>query len=366
LEFKSYSQDFEPLVKNFNLRLRKGGEALAFPECHIPRFPYAPDRHPYQEMFLLIHKSQVRGAYLLTHERFSIHGSIKSVACGPQFSLSEGAVSREYGMVGGLLVEHALSKQPLMYALGIGGMNERLAKVLLALHWTLYPLPFYFRVTKTFRFFADMSHLRRNRRHKICMDALRFTGVGPLGIRMAQLRLADGTRACSTEVVSSFSTWADEIWNTASPNFSLISDRESATLNRVYSPSDPRFHRLKVESASGTVGWAIVLDTRMSGHKQFGNLRVGSLVDCFALQGHEGMVAKAATDFLERRDVDLIVSNQANTAWGKALLRAGYLRGPSNFVLGLSPELSKLIGTSQQAHGKIHMNRGNGDGPIHL
>jgi hypothetical protein len=366
LEFKSYTQELEPLVKSFNLRLREGGEVLAFPESHVPRFPYAPALHPYQEMYLLLHKGQVRGGYLLTHERFSIHGSLQAVACGPQLSLSEGTVSREYGMVGVLLVEHALSKQPLMYALGMGGMNERLSKLLVALQWTLYPVPFYFRATNATRFFADMSYLRKNRRQRICMDALRFTGVGPLAIRTAQLRVGDGAGMVSAEVVPSFSAWADEIWDKASSNHSLISERDSATLNRVYPPSGSRFHRLKVESASGTVGWAVVLDTQMSGHKQFGSLRVGSIVDCLALQEHEVVVAKAATDFLERRGVDLIVSNQAATAWGKALTRAGYLAGPSNFILGLSPELAKRVGHLAEQKGKVHMNRGNGDGPIHL
>lgn len=316
-------------------------------------------------MFLLIHEGQVRGGYLLTHERFSIHGCIESVTCGPQFSLSEGTISREYGMVGALLVQHALSKQPLMYALGIGGMNERLSKVLLALRWTLHHVPFYFRVTNTFRFFADMSHLRKSRSQKIGMDALRITGAGPLGIRVAQLRVGDPARAVSVEIVPCFSGWTDEIWNKAT-DYSLISERDSATLNRIYPPPAVRFNRLRVESENRTVGWAVVLNTRMSAHKQFGNLHVGSLVDCLALPGREAVVAKAATDFLERKKVDLIVSNQAHTGWGKALLRAGYLPGPSNFVLALSPELSKRIGTSQQVHGKIHINRGNGDGPIHL
>ena len=366
MEFKSYSQDLEPLVKSFNLRLREGGEALRFPESHIPRFPYSADRHPYQEMFLLIHKGQVRGGYLLTHERFSIQDSIESVACGPQFSLSEGAVSREYGMVGGLLVEHALSKQPLMYALGIGGMNERLSKLLLALHWTLYPVPFYFRVTNTFRFFADLTHLRRTRGQQLCMEVLRLTGAGPLAIRMAQLRVGDGAGTVSGEVVPCFSTWADGIWDKVSSNYSLISERDSVTLNHVYPDSASRCHRLKVESANGTVGWAVVLDTQMCGHKQFGNLHVGTLVDCLALEGHQGAVAEAATKFLEQKDVDLIVSNQSNTAWGKALLRAGYLPGPSNFILGLSPELSKRVGPLAAQKSKIHINRGNGDGPIHL
>ena len=33
------------------------------------------------------------------------------------------------------------------------------------------------------------------------------------------------------------------------------------------------------------VGWAVVLYVPMQGHNYFGNMRVGSLIDCLALPG---------------------------------------------------------------------------------
>jgi hypothetical protein len=64
--------------------------------------------------------------------------------------------------------------------------------------------------------------------------------------------------------------------------------------------------------------------------------------------------------------VDIIVSNQASKAWSKALARNGYLNGPSNFILALSPELSQELQPLEQYEPHIHINRGDGDGPINL
>jgi len=64
--------------------------------------------------------------------------------------------------------------------------------------------------------------------------------------------------------------------------------------------------------------------------------------------------------------VDLIVTNQSHGAWTAACDAAGYLRGPSNFLLATSPALTKLLVQTQVADDEIYLTRGDGDGPIHL
>ena len=49
-----------------------------------------------------------------------------------------------------------------------------------------------------------------------------------------------------------------------------------------------------------------------------------------------------------------------------ALERAGFLRGPSNFIFAASKNLAKLLEPFDSAKDEIHINRGDGDGPIHL
>ena len=48
--------------------------------------------------------------------------------------------------------------------------------------------------------------------------------------------------------------------------------------------------------------------------------------------------------------------------WWKALRADGFLEGPSNFLLGTSPALTKLAASVSE----VHVNRGDGDGPVHL
>jgi hypothetical protein len=104
----------------------------------------------------------------------------------------------------------------------------------------------------------------------------------------------------------------------------------------------------------------------LKNHKQFGNMRLGSLVDCLSLKGHEAAVASLAADYLRQRGVDLIVSNQLHPDWGAGLRAAGLITGPSNFGLALSPPLARLAGCEADALPRWHFNRGDGDGPINL
>ena len=91
-----------------------------------------------------------------------------------------------------------------------------------------------------------------------------------------------------------------------------------------------------------------------------------SIVDRFASGGDALAVVDQAADFLERRGVDIIVSNQSHVAWRSAFEDAGYMRGPSNFALAMSKSLAKRVAPYDQSTSRIHMTRGDGDGPIHL
>jgi hypothetical protein len=51
-------------------------------------------------------------------------------------------------------------------------------------------------------------------------------------------------------------------------------------------------------------------------------------------------------------------------AWLRALAESGFREGPSNYLLALSPPFVDAIGGAN--HDQFHINRGDGDGPIHL
>jgi hypothetical protein len=142
--------------------------------------------------------------------------------------------------------------------------------------------------------------------------------------------------------------------------------RDARVLNTLYPPDDTRFIKLKILDGRRVAGWAVLLDTVMADDKYFGNMRVGSIVDCLALPEEANTVMYAAAQFLEDRGVDLLLSNQNHPAWCEGLKMTGFVEGPSNFFFVASKALSQLLNEIDPAGTAIHLNRGDGDGPIHL
>jgi hypothetical protein len=108
----------------------------------------------------------------------------------------------------------------------------------------------------------------------------------------------------------------------------------------------------------------VVLDTQKQRDRHFGDLRLGSVVDVLARRADAPHVVWAARCFLKDRGVDLIVSNQSHAGWADALRTAGFLSGPSNFAFAASKALAEELGSATVRD--VHLNRGDGDGPIHL
>ena len=367
MQVTPYTEDLEAAVQSFNRRLHAKGETdWRFPESHRPQFPKVEGRVPFQEFFLAVHAGAVRGGYLLTHNQFALRGEEVAIACGPQFNMSEGLIDRNYAMVGVIQAQDALRRQPLMYALGMGGLDVPLTKLLVAMEWVAFPVPFYFRVLSSSHFFGNITYLRKDPRKRIAMDFLHYSGLGYLGVRVAQTRLRPIRNRHRRIVVDSFGTWADEIWEKCRFQYSLVGMRNSSTLNVFYPPRESRVVRLRVSTDAHDIGWAVVLDSQMRGHRQFGNMRVGSIVDCLAAPEDAVHVVNCATEFLQQRGVDILVTNQASSDWCSALAANGYLKGPSNFILALSPQLVHRLLPLKHHAAHIHMNRGDGDGPIHL
>jgi hypothetical protein len=81
--------------------------------------------------------------------------------------------------------------------------------------------------------------------------------------------------------------------------------------------------------------------------------------------------AMAATGILTDREMasqgaDLVIVNHSNTAWVEAFRAAGFLTGPSNYMLAMSKHLNESVRAIPGGDEHIHVTRGDGDGRIHL
>jgi hypothetical protein len=341
-----YTAGHVAAVREFNQRLIQD---LQFPETPDPGWL------PGMELFVALEEGAVRGGYILRRQRFSLSGETVPVA-HYHFPISEGVVNRAYATLGLRLVRDALAREPLLYALGMGGWQHSLPQMLKRLGWRMCAVPFHFKVVHPFRFLREIGALRTTPLRRLILDAAAYSGAGWLGLKMmGHARRVPGT---SCEIAASFNGWADEVFQQSRSGYPLLAARDARTLDQLYPAGDPRFLRVR---AAG--GWAVLLDAAMQGHKQFGNIRVGTIVDCLAPIEDAVTVIRAATRTLERRGVDLIVSNQIHGAWCEALAGAGFRRGPSTFLFAASPALAALIPEAED--GELHNNRGDGYGPFH-
>ncbi|HJZ99816.1 MAG TPA: hypothetical protein VKE70_25080 [Candidatus Solibacter sp.] len=341
-----YTPEWVDAVRAFNRRIAASRQQL-------PETPHI-DWMPGMQTFLAIEGSEVRGGYILRRQCFYARGEEETVS-HYRLPLSEGVADRRYAMLGLKLLRDALAREPKLYALGMGGWDKPLPKMLKALQWAVHEVPFYFKVRRPSRFLRNILVVRTSALRRFVLDAAAITGAGWLGMRIA----GHGRHVAAEphESVGEFGQWADEIWGESRGYYTLVADRGAATLNALYPAADSRFLRIRTKG-----GWAVGLDTQMRDHKQFGDMRVGSIVDCFASPSGAASVMRAATGVLEDRGVDLIVSNQLHHSWCDALQQAGFRKGPSNFLLALSPALAEICSGSSH----LHFNRGDGDGPIHL
>lgn len=366
IRIQAYREEHEPAVADFNRRLQRSlaDRDLVFSEKASPQWlPNSGNAPVWNEFFLAVEDSCVRGAYGLKQEQLFVRNKgTHRIACY-HHSLSEGIVDRAYASVGALLVRDALARQPLLYVLGMGGFENPLAKMLKALGFSLTLLPFYFRVVHPNAFLREMKALRSTPWRAILMNMAAATGTGWLAIKAAQTAAGLPGRPGNfiVDEVSEFSAWADDLWNEAKDSVSMAAVRDANTLRILYPEGDSFLTRVRVTQNGTPIGWAIVGERRKDASK-FGAMRVGSIVDCWAAHQHALPVVRAATRALEQRGVDLIVSNQGHHAWCRALERSGFLKGPSTFIFATSKKLTELLQPLQENQLSLHVTRADGDG----
>jgi hypothetical protein len=364
-----YTLDLVDAVKAFNARLRAGGVTMAFPESPVPQWlPPMDGREIFHEYYVAVDQDAVRGTYILKHQPFSVAGQPARLS---QFRLplSEGQIDKQYAAVGVQIYLDAVRKQKLLYTVGIGGYQEAVAQMLLSAGWKTRPVSFYFRVFHPRRFLQNIVYLRTTPLRRFVLDAMAVSGLGAVAVHAYQALKARRPPRIPTlqwSEENSFGSWADEIWQAAKSDYSLIAVRDSNILNILYPAGDPRWIRLKVTFQGNVVGWALLLNVPMRDHNYFGNMRVGSLIDCLALPGMEDKVVSAALRHLKRAKAEIVVTNLSHRSWLSAAESQGFCPATSNFIFAASKPLAQMITAVDPEMDRIHMTRGDGGGPDNL
>lgn len=364
-----FAAEHIPEVRRFNERLQAGGAPPEYVFFETPEPAWLPRRNSnliFNELFLALDGAAVRGTYALKRQPFRVRGETRTLGFY-HHPFSEGIVARAYSMVGALLLNDALRRQPLTYCLGMGGYDRPLPRMLVAMKWRHFEVPFQFRILRPFRFLRGMETLRKNAGRRMAMDAAAFSGLGWAGIRMAQAWKRRGAARASlratVHVEPSFGDWADQVWNGCAPEYPLIAVRDRAALNVLFPADNPLFTRLRISVEGGrTAGWAVVSTREMHGHPQYGRLRVGQIVDALGMPGDAATIVAAAAEFLKTQSADIAICNHGHASWVLGLEKAGFLAGPSNFIFAAPPALAAILSPFEEYRAQLFLTRADGDG----
>ena len=369
MEIVAYSRAHHEAVERMNVKLSAAGSEWHFPPEERP--PDAEQLPVWTESFVAIEGDDVYGGYILKHQEFLLNGHPINLG-DLQLPLSLGEIDSTFSRVSAALLIDVLRRSPCAYSLGLGSEETQFAKLLNAAGWQHLPVPFFFSIKAPNRF---ARNIRLPSERAGMQKLLRVLGQVRLAGAALRLRQSFGSKSSSVSrretydrvrEVSRFDHSADELFAEHLESYSLVADRRSATLNRLYPEDETRYLRVVVEKDDQAIGWAVLLDTQMQNDKYFGNMRVGSLADCFASPQDAIAVVAASDDFLTRRGVDIVVSNQLHPAWCEALAATGYEHGPSNFFFYFSEELAEQLRAVPEWNRGVHLNRGDGEGPTHL
>ena len=367
IEIVAYQADRVPAVQAFNARLRAAGVDVAFGMRSLLReTSVVPAEVPgsglFEESFLAVEGQEVRGGYVLQHQDFRLNGEVSSIGLF-RHPVSEGTKDRRYALVGARLLRDALGRQPLLHGAGIGGYDVMAARLLKAAGFTIGSVPFYFRIEHASRVLREIRILRSSPLRRLASDVGATTGLGAVGFGLAQRFRTGRTkpdRRASPRVFHSFDGWADDVWLASLGEIDFGAVRDHVVLAQLYDTPGNRFLKVLIEDRDGPCGWAVCLATQAQKHNFFGDLNLGSIVDCLVRPGSESALIDAAVERLRQEDVDLIVTNQSLKTLGMALQRAGFLSGPSNFLLAASPRLAQRLPSLERDLGRMHVNRGAG------
>ena len=364
LRFEVFGEQHIPAVTEFNRRMTEGRAPSDFLLANCVEPPRTAASEPIQwTRYVVLDGEAVRGGLLQMDQPAWLNGQATR-ALNFQSPLSEGIVDPKYAAVAMQMVKYMQKQAEAVFMVGMGAIDRPLPKLLIASGWSVRPVPFLFRVHRAGNFISELQMLKASPAKRMAAQIMRITGIGTVALAYKQRRRADAD--ATIRRVDAWGDWADEIWLRCRDNCSFAVLRDRRTLESLYPASDPTNRIYLIEREGKPVGWSVCFNVRSDNHRHFGNLQVGSILDCLAVP--EAMASSAIlTDReLAAEGADLVLVNHSHKAWMEAFRSAGFLAGPSNYMLAISKKLRDALQSTPDGESRVHVTRGDGDGRIHL
>ena len=141
----------------FNARMRAGAAPTDFllPES-APAKRLGPPSGVSATQFLAMEDGEARGGFHRTTAS-GLAEWIRTEVANYQSPLSEGICDKKYGLVGMQMIRYIQQQRPYLFVVGMGDPANPLPRLLRASSWTVFPVPFLFRVENAGRFLREIA-----------------------------------------------------------------------------------------------------------------------------------------------------------------------------------------------------------------
>jgi hypothetical protein len=341
-------------VRAFNGRLVASGKPVPFLLAESVGGETTNPKQPW----VLLAGDTVRGGVLLTQHRALVGGTEQRVV-NIQAPITEGVTDPRFASLSVGLFREIQRQFGEAYAVGMGEIDRPLPRVLKALRWQVELAPFRFVPLQVGKVIRSIGAIRS--RIPSALQPLAVAGgtlVSPLYRQLLKYRTNSALEVIVSEddsvnaVADGWSSMAGSI------GFSLVRDaRESAAL---FSASQGETV-LRSRGDRGSV--AVIRTRRLEAPSAFSGLTVVTVLELLASDEERlATLSRQLLAYLARQPVDLVVTNISAVNHIVALDRSGWVRGPSNYVVALSPGLIAAganVSTS-------YVTRTDGDGRLNL
>lgn len=366
IEFTPVTDALLPACRAFNERLRIHGEPpFTLAEEAPPECAPAPGGITWTRFVAVDETGAVRGGVTLMEQRGWLAGR-EVPLINVQSPLSEGTVDRAFAGVGLQMLRFLERRGDYIYAVGMGNEQNPFARLLKAAGWRVALAPFQFSVIRAGRFLREIAPLQEASRRIVARFAA-ATGLGAAGLaawRAAHWR--PGARGYSLDAEGFKPGEAGSVWRGCREALTFAAVRDAAGVAGLHPGSEPRLRRFVLRRGGEAVGWSVGLATAVRENAYFGDLTVGTILDALAPEEHLTELLARTRDALADLGADLVIGNFTHAAWRSGLRRAGFLSGPSNYVLAMSKPLAAAVKSEPDGLARVYVTRADGDGRLNL
>ena len=364
IAFVPFEPQHEDAVRRFNERLVAGHAVTPFfPEAKAPQGTNA-NMQPFLAVDHDAGQLEVRGSFLEVRYPALIAGAEGEVL-NCQSPVSEGLVDQKYLLLPSQIFKVLLRKNPFVFVVGMGGLQNPLPRFLKAAGWSVEEVPFYYKVIRASRFLQQMPQLQQPVWKKTAAQIGAFSGLGALAFRVMHRNKSVPDLRRYSIAKAEWGPWATELWERFRMQIQFGVARDQASVPLLYR-SGREIGPLVIQHDGVICGWSMALLTPMQNNVHFANLRVATILDCIADDEHRVAAVTRTVEYLAQAGADIVITNQSHAPTQQAFLDAGFRPGPSNYLLAASPKLAAAIGGTPVKSGSIHLTRSDGDGPINL